>query len=164
MEVTSEQKISILFDTEEIKKIQYRYVNALTFGRWDEAMDCFTEDAVTDMKRGGITRGKKAITKLFKEGISQGHGHGEGSLVVHPIVNVKGDTATGEWIIYFMYSEPKTGKASDWAMGTYNMEYTRDQGQWKISKMTVRMLYGTPDRGKYLEDYVAEQARRSKNQ
>jgi hypothetical protein len=162
MAMTSDQKTNILFDTEEIKKLQYRYVNALTFGRWDEAMDCFAEDAVTDMKLGGITRGKLAITKLFKKGISQGHGHGEGSILVHPIIDVEGDTAKGSWIIYFMYSEPDTGKCSDWGMGTYDMDYVCIDGKWKIFKMKVRMLYGMPGRGKYLEDYVTEQARKQK--
>jgi ketosteroid isomerase-like protein len=159
MSIAYEQKIDVIYATEEIKKIQYRYVNALTFGKWDEAMDCFTEDAITDMQNRGITRGKQAITEVFKEGISQGHGHGEGSLVVHPIIDVEGDTAKGEWLIYFLYSEPNTGKASDWAMGTYKMEYRNDNGKWKISKMTVRMLYAMPQRGDYMKEYIARQAR-----
>ena len=65
-----EKKVQILWDTEEIKKLHYQYINSLCFNDWDKLLDCFTEDSVVDLgegewqgsdygnKEGLVTRGK----------------------------------------------------------------------------------------------------------
>jgi hypothetical protein len=137
-----EKRISILEDIEEIKKLQARYINCLTTADWDNLLDCFTEDAVIDIKTK--TRGKKELTKLFKEVISKNHVGLEGNFLVQPIISVEGDKAKGNWLFYVQFAQPRklarkideiyysNDEAPDWMQGYYDMEYSRIDGKWKI--------------------------------
>jgi hypothetical protein len=148
-----EKRLRVLEDIEEIKKLHCHYVNCLTSARWDEAIDCFAENAVTDLERSGVTEGKANIAKLFKEGISRRHGRGEGAILIHPIITVDGDKARGNWHIYFMYNEglkKKKGNASDWLLGEYNVDYVRESGKWKMALMKWRFKLGSSGQGNYV--------------
>ena len=39
------KRLRVVEDIEEIKQLQYRYLNCVMFAKWDEIMDCFAEDA-----------------------------------------------------------------------------------------------------------------------
>lgn len=149
-----EKQIRILADTEEVKKLHYRYVNALTFAEWDKVIDCFAENAVTDLGPPGVVRGKANIAKLFREGISLGHGRGEGSIVVHPIITVEGDQAKGNWLIYFLNVDLETKKTTGWAMGEYNVEYVKEDGKWKFGFMKWRSRLGSGEPGAHMSEYL----------
>ena len=157
-----EKRLRAVEDTEEIKRLHYHYVNCITFSRWDEAIDCFAQNAVADLERSGVTKGKANIAKLFKGGISKGHGQGEGSILIHPIITVDEDRAKGNWFIYFMYTDPVTKKATDWVAGEYNMEYVREDGKWKIGFMKWRVRLGPPEHGDYIMEYLAKQKGKAK--
>jgi hypothetical protein len=137
---TLEERIRILEDIEQIKQLQHRYVNDLTTHNWDDLMDCFTEDSVTDFPYPdhGTTIGKAAIEKDFRERIAYEMIEGRaGDFVVHPIITVNGDKAKGSWLLY-MQSELGRKYANgdagyDWENGFYDMEYVKENGNWKIS-------------------------------
>jgi hypothetical protein len=139
-----EKRLRRLEDIEEIRQLQIRYVNCLIQTKWDEIMDCFTDDAIIDL-HAGYCRGKEEFAKVIKAKISLAHIGEEGNFVVHPIINVNGDTATGSWLFYIQYAQPremnpvptifKTNKAPKWMQGYYEMEYKRVKGQWKISML-----------------------------
>ncbi len=136
-----EVKVKLLDDIERIKQLQIRYVTHLTTCNWDEIADCFSQDAVTDIGTHGIIKGKAEIDKLFKESISKGHLGHEGNFVVHPLISVDGDKAKGSWLLYVMKQFPYTisgGRDMDWEQGFYEMEYVREDGEWKISYMKWR--------------------------
>ncbi len=155
------KRLMVVEDIEAIKRLHYHYVNCLTFSRWDEVIDCFAENAVTDLERV-VTKGKADIAKLFKEGISRGHGQGEGSILIHPIITVDGDRAKGNWYIYFLYADPVTKKATDWVVGEYNVEYVREKGKWKFGFMKWRQKLGPVEHGDYFREYMAEQKGKAK--
>jgi hypothetical protein len=148
-----EKRIRIIEDTEEIKKLQARYINALITTQWDALIDCFTEDGVVDLM-AGLARGKEAFTKLFKEKIAISHIGKEGCYVVHPIIDIEGDKAKASWLLYTMFSQPHkiqrvppdSGEADapNWIQGYYEMEYVRDSGKWKISLLRWRSRLRSP--------------------
>ncbi|OGO43213.1 MAG: hypothetical protein A2Z05_04175 [Chloroflexi bacterium RBG_16_60_22] len=139
-----ENRLRILEDIEAIKQLQVRYVNYLTTIAWDDLVDCFTADAVVDLSVGKV-RGKAAIEDLFKKKIAVTHVGLEGNFVVHPIISVKGNKATGSWLLYTHFSLPHKIQrdpsptadedAPDWMQGFYEMEYARENGGWKISRL-----------------------------
>jgi hypothetical protein len=49
---------------------------------------------------------------------------------------VNGDKTTGKWLPYMMYFYPRTTQSLFWVQGFYNMEYVRENEEWKIN------LYG----------------------
>lgn len=140
-----EKRLKILEDTEEIKKLHLTYINALITCDWDKVEECFAENGVVDFKESGILRGIQAISKDFRERISQSHIGKEGIMAIHPIITVDGDSAKGSWTFYnFTYHPrefadfPDPEKAPDWVQGLYDMEYTRVDGKWKISLLKWR--------------------------
>jgi hypothetical protein len=149
-----EKRIQVLEDIEEIKQLQLHYVNYLTTTRWDELIDCFSDDAVVALDSGSA-RGKKEITAHFKGKVASNHIGQEGNFVVHPIVSVDGDKARGNWLLYIQNAQPRklksrpqmlaTDDAPDWMQGYYDMEYIRQNGHWKISllKWKCRLLSPT---------------------
>ncbi len=129
-----EKKVQVAEDIEAIKQLQIRYVNHLTFSEMgDEIVACFTDDAKIEAGPP-VSPGKEGIAAFF-EMIKPGHSGKEGNFVVHPIINVNGDSATGTWLIYMMYAYQPTGQALFWIQGVYDMEYKRQNGEWKISSL-----------------------------
>ena len=135
-------------DIEEIKQLQRRYVNALIKADWDDVMECFAEDAVfyAYLKQEEI-KGKDLIEKWFRESIARNHVGQEGDFVVHPIISVNGDKATGSWLLYMMYCYPRTGQSLFWVQGFYDMQYVRVNGEWKFSYFKWSERMGLPGGG-----------------
>jgi hypothetical protein len=139
-----EKRLKTLEGIEEVKKLQLTYINALIICDWDKVEDCFAKDGVVDFKESGILNGIKAISKDFRERISQSHIGKEGILCVHPIITVEGDKAKGTWTFYHFTYHPRefadfpVEKAPDWVQGLYDMEYKRVDGKWKISLLKWR--------------------------
>ena len=104
-----EERLKTTEDIEDIKKLQYRYINCVSLTQWEEIMDCFTEDSTTDFAGWDVIKGKPAIYKQFKEGLSAGHVGREGNLVIHPIISVNGDKATGNWWMFQLWKHKRTG-------------------------------------------------------
>jgi hypothetical protein len=139
-----EKRLRTLEDIEAIKQLHVRYVNDLTTTAWDDLLDCFSRDALVELTNG-TARGRAAIEKFFKGKIAVTHIGLEGNFVVHPIIKVDGDKATGSWLLYTHFSKPHKIQrdpsptadepAPDWMGGYYEMEYVREGGAWKISRL-----------------------------
>ena len=93
----------------------------------------------------GLSLGE--IAKFFKNELSKTHAGKEGLVCIHPIVTVNGDTASGKWLLYMMYFYPRTAQSLFWVQGFYQMEYLRENGNWKISLMTWTERLGLPGGG-----------------
>lgn len=142
-----EDRVRVTEDIQEIHRLQRRYVNALMCTNWDDAVECFADDARVDVYLHKPVSGKAAIEKWFKEELSKTHAGKEGDICVHPIITVEGDRAKGEWLLYLMYFYPRTGQSLFWVQGFYNMEYVRERGKWKISYMNWTERLGLPGSG-----------------
>jgi ketosteroid isomerase-like protein len=142
-----ENRVRVTEDIQEIHQLQRRYVNALICTEWDDAVDCFADNAKVDVYLHKPVTGKPAIEKWFKEELSKTHAGKEGDVCIHPIVSVDGDRAKGKWLLYIMYFYPRTGQSLFWVQGFYNMEYVRERGKWKISLMNWTERLGLPGSG-----------------
>ena len=150
--MTSEEmgkRLKIIKDIEDIKRLQYQYINILTFAKWDEVAECFTENGKLDLgegsEKGRVIEGKAEITRVFKEGISKAHTGREGNYVVHPVIYVDNDEATGTWISYFMHIRSRGEEPLlHWMQGIYDCKYVKENGKWKFSllKWRSRLKYG----------------------
>ena len=148
-----EKRIGRLEDIDRIKKLHVHYVNCLTIASWPEVFDCFAETAVVDFPQG-VARGKAEIKEIFRNVVAAMHVGLEGNFVVHPIVEVNGDKATGSWLIYIQFAHPRElpddfsalfgDEWPDWMSGFYEMEYIRENGEWKISLLKWRKRLISP--------------------
>ena len=54
-------RVQVTEDINEIKQLQWRYLNSLMATRWDDCADCFAEDALVDVYLHEPVSGKAAI-------------------------------------------------------------------------------------------------------
>lgn len=134
---TVEERIKALEDVEAIKKMKAAYAYAIDERRWDDVLDCFTENALVDFGSFGIYRSKGDLAKFFNDWLAK-----ERQMTRHlfhnPIIEVQGNTARGQW--YFNIPAVERGVAM-WTGGKYDDEYVREAGQWKHSKCLCTFAY-----------------------
>jgi hypothetical protein len=144
-----EQKIQELIDIEEIKRLKARYcfgcdgIPSLDINKnrqvdFELVASLFTEDAT--LEGVGRCRGREAIREYYK-GIQRL------PLAIHsvttPLIEVRGDTATGKWhgIIPLITAEKKVAA---WLIGVYEDDFVRTAGGWKIKKLGFTPHFQTP--------------------
>jgi SnoaL-like domain len=134
--------VALAEDFSRIENLQRAYGYYLDQGLWEDLAQLFTEDAVANYP-AGVFVGRKSIREHLYLNVG-GHqigdlGLGNGRLYDHmniqPVVHIDagGRTARGRWRAFAMFGSP--GGEATWAEGVYEMQYTRDAGVWKISKL-----------------------------
>jgi ketosteroid isomerase-like protein len=140
-------RVQVTEDINDIKEVQWKYLNALMATQWDACADCFSENALVDVYLHDPVRGRENVRRWFKEELSVTHSGAEGDVCIHPLITVDGDTATGNWLLYMMYFYKRTGQSMFWVQGYYDNEYVREDGAWKISVMRWHETIGLPGGG-----------------
>lgn len=156
MKRTIEQRLQAIEDTQEITTLKARYCHYCD-GGWDRAphtyyneiADLFIEDGVWDARPlSELAEGREAIRDLFKrlrEVPFAMH------FVTNPIIEVKGDTATGNWHAMILLTGPvlATGpdenrQAAYWLFGIYSEEYVRTPEGWRYKSLRMTPAIYTP--------------------
>jgi len=140
-------QVQNLQDVEAVKQLHIRYVNALTYADWEGVLGCFSRDAVFAVFMGrepivGIDAIRDSVMNEIAK--SDKHTGREANLTLHPIITVDGDTAKGNWVIYFITQPDPNETTLQLVQGIYDMEYKKENGEWKISyiKWTARFALG----------------------
>ena len=139
-----ENRIRVLEDIEAIKQLKAWYCvycDARDPADPDAIASLFTEDAVWDGGRFGRHEGREEIRSFFQRvpQILSFAVH----MVMNPIIEINGDTATGIWYLL----EPCTfaeGNRAVWGAALYDEEYVRVNSQWKIQNLKLDWRFFTP--------------------
>ena len=104
-------------DREEIRALNARYCWTIDFGRYEEWIDCFTEDGVFESSRFGKHRGRdglKQFAVLYKESLG-------GAQVLHVVANpaFELDGANGAGTAHLLYYHCKDGRVRQSTVGYY---------------------------------------------
>ena len=117
---------------EAIKQVRYWYCFYLDDRDWDSMANLFAEAAVGDYGRLGTVHGRDGIKRFFETSVSKmvlfsAH------FMHNPIIEVDGDTATGQWYI----SAPGTveGETAVYALVKAFDTYRKVDGVWKIQSL-----------------------------
>jgi hypothetical protein len=134
-----------------VKNLQYAYTHYAQFGRWSELGALFTDtgELVWGEQR---VQGAAAIAQHNmktlgggKQGLPAG---AVNSLFVEvPLVNLAADgtSAKARWYGIFMQGG---GAEARWDSGTFENEYVKDKGVWKIARLQYFPQFGGPyDKG-----------------
>jgi uncharacterized protein (TIGR02246 family) len=124
--------MSQLDDVDEIRQLIARYCHLVDARRIEEWVDCFTDDAVFEV-RGSRTEGRDAILKMG-EGIRQS-GTGSRHWVTNVIVDVDGDEATSE---SYLMMVSQSAEPAIRASGVYRDRLRRVDGRWRFSERVAR--------------------------
>ena len=128
-----EARIQRLEDIEEIKKLHYRYLNSLSFARWDDLPNTFTEDGECVIGLHDPRIGRESIVRLFKDDIGKRHVGKEWIMTGNPIIEVDGDKASGTWVVYQSFFPDLAVSTPGWRQsGIYHCRYVKKGGQWMM--------------------------------
>ncbi|MEO8309022.1 MAG: nuclear transport factor 2 family protein [Pseudomonadota bacterium] len=138
-------------DFAAIKRLQRTYGYYVDKGMWTDLAEYFTDDAVANYP-AGVFVGKPSIREhLYRNvGIVQigevglGNNRLYNHMNIQPVVHIDpaGNTARGRWRALAMFGSLNGG--ATWAEGLYEMQYRKESGVWKISKLDYHAGFGAP--------------------
>jgi uncharacterized protein (TIGR02246 family) len=131
-------RLQSLEDIEAIKELHRRFTKAVADRRFATLSGFFTDDAVIDMRRHGETVGRDAIKQHF-DGMEAQPLTGAGYVLSSPVVDVTGDTASGEWTWH------RFAVLGTWEEGRYRCAYRRTEDGWRFSRLHFRVVLPEPD-------------------
>lgn len=134
-----ETRLRVLEDTEAVKKAMYRYYRCLDFKRFEELVDCFTEDVVADYGMPGWSaRGREALVEFLVTNESREDYRVSHSSHNEEVEIVDGTTARGyfklhDWVVM-------GGATAMRGYGLYDMEFQKSD-QWRIRNLKLHYVY-----------------------
>ena len=144
-------------DVNAIENLQGSYGYYTDKMLWDEVVDLFADDATVEIGPSGVYRGKASIRR-YLDALSGGkQGPLEGVLFDHfqlqPIITIapNGQTAQGRWRLFLMTGVSGSGSGGNWGEGTYENEYVKQDGVWKIRKLHWYATFVAPYEGGWLD-------------
>jgi hypothetical protein len=130
-------KVQSMEDENAIENLQRSYGFFVDKALWKETSDLFAEDGTLEIGGRGVFVGKQRILEYLKwlapGGLTPNHVFDH--MQLQPIVHVApdGNTAKGRWRFFAQVGDYR--KAGVWGMGTYENEYVKQDGVWKIQKL-----------------------------
>ena len=136
-----------LSDIEAIKQLKYRYCQACDDDHNPERLGpLFTEDATWEASSMTRAEGRAAIQQLLgdlgRSGVIRNSAHN----AINPIIEVQGDTATGEWRLIMLYTGiyPSGELHYSRIVGWYRERYARTNQGWKIAELYCQVEEQAP--------------------
>jgi hypothetical protein len=127
------RRIDVLKSTAAIEKVQRAYGYYVDKAEWPDVADLYQEHGTLEIGGRGVFLGKKRVLEYLVTGLGP-IGPQKGQIINHQqfqgIVDVApdGKTAKGRWTAFVM-------GGGGWGDVTYENEYVRDGGIWKIAKL-----------------------------
>jgi SnoaL-like domain len=132
-------EIAMLRDERAILRLQTAYGYYVDKAQWDEAADLFAREATLEIAARGQFRGQDRIRAYLHALPPLSHGTVFNHMQLQPLITVLGDTAKGRWRaimeVGFVGREELCGEA------TYENDYIREDGVWKIAKLHCFVTY-----------------------
>jgi len=150
-----EARIRVVEDIEEIQKLMATYEDYVdSLQRLEELTDLFTDDAklvVSFLGDAGAEaiivgthEGKEAIRTLLSV-LNPTTISYCAHLVTNPNITVDGEKAKGRWYLLCPFTAlTREGPIAAWEQGTYDNEFVKVDGKWRISLMSFEFNFSTP--------------------
>jgi hypothetical protein len=122
-------------DYVELANLQATYGYYVDKARWDDAAALFTSDATLEIAGRGLFRGQERIRTYLHELGPLTRGKLFNHMQLQPVIHVAddGNTAKARWRSFMQVGQ--LGKEARWGEATYENEYRKDSGVWKITKL-----------------------------
>ncbi len=137
-----EARVQALEDIEAIRKLKARYCSYCDDKYDVEGLaSLFTRDAVWDGGTLGKAEGIEKIRKFFTN--SKTAMTFATHMVMNPIIDVRGDEASGTWYLFQAATDGREDRAI-WGSARYEEEYVREEGEWKFKHLKLVSFFWTP--------------------
>jgi hypothetical protein len=129
-----EARITRLEDMNQIERLQRTYGYFVDKGQWTQLSELFSDDATLEIGGKGLFLGKARVLEYMQTAFGP-DGAKEGTLANHmqfqSIPDISADGTNG-WIRSRAYVMSMGG----WGLPLYENEYRKENGVWKISRLT----------------------------
>ncbi|MCB5425149.1 nuclear transport factor 2 family protein [Altererythrobacter sp. CC-YST694] len=117
----------------EICNLQAAYGYYVDKGRWDDAADLFAPDATLELAGRGVYVGQERVRAYlhhlppYDRGVLYNH------MQLQPVIHIDSTTGTakGRWRSFMMVGA--LGAEARWGEATYENQYKRVDGKWRIA-------------------------------
>lgn len=118
-----------------IANLQASYGYYVDKSRWDDAADLFSGDATLEIAGRGLFAGQDRIREYLHNLGPLEYGRMYNHMQLQPVIHVAedGQSAKARWRSFMMVGN--LGEEARWGEATYENEYVKDGGVWKISKL-----------------------------
>ncbi len=135
-------------DFQSVQNLQAAYGYYVDKGLWDKAADLFAEDGTLELAGRGVFVGRERVREYLHHLPPYGKGTLYNHMQLQPVIHVDSaaGTAKARWRTFMMVGS--LGKEARWGEATYENEYKRVDGEWKIAMLHGYMnIYVEFDRG-----------------
>jgi len=135
-------------DFQAVQNLQAAYGYYVDKGLWDQAADLFAEDGSLELAGRGVFKGRERVREYLHHLPPYGPGMLYNHMQLQPVIHVDSaaGTAKGRWRTFMMVGS--LGNEARWGEATYENEYCRVDGEWKIALLHGYMnIYVDFDRG-----------------
>ncbi len=156
---TVEARLQVLEDIEAIKKLKARYCAACDDDHNPDRLGpLFAKDAVWEASGVGRADGREAIQALLGGIGRSGTIRNSAHHAINPIIEVSGDSATGEWRLIMLYTANHADGNPQYRriIGWYRERYVRVAGEWQFAHLFCQVEEHAP--------YALEQEREVQTQ
>jgi hypothetical protein len=134
---TYEHRVRLLRDHDEIENLQGIYGYYFDKSLWDDVAKLFSLDATFEDGQRGVYVGRDHIRKALRLFGAEGPRQGQlnNYMQLQPVIHVSedGKSAKARWRTVIQLAAPNAN--GQWGEGTYENEYVKEGGVWKISKL-----------------------------
>jgi hypothetical protein len=122
-------------DWTQIANLQATYGYYVDKMRWDDAADLFAKTATLEIAGRGLFEGQDRIRTYLHALGKLEHGTLFNHMQLQPVIHVAPDgmVAQARWRTFMQVGH--LGKEARWGEATYENEYVKEGGVWKISKL-----------------------------
>jgi outer membrane murein-binding lipoprotein Lpp len=118
-----------------VANLQASYGYYVDKSRWDDAADLFAKDATLEIAGRGVFKGQERVRAYLKQLGDLKYGTLYNHMQLQPVIHIApdGKTAKARWRSLMQVGH--LGQEARWGEATYENEYVKDAGTWKISKL-----------------------------
>jgi len=137
-DATIEERLAALEDVRAIEALKWRYLRACDRKQPDAVRACFTNDAIIDFEGFPLFTDADSFVDIYRKYGCVPHivdmHHGQ-----NPIVEIRGDEATGWFDLYFFQIDTSAKRLTQMAV-SYDDTFVRRNGGWLITRSVSRRL------------------------
>lgn len=132
---TLQQQAQAASDYSSIANLQAVYGYYVDKAQWDDAADLFARDATLEIAGRGLFVGQDRIREYLNALGELSYGTLFNHMQLQPVIHVAtdGQSAKARWRSFMQVGH--LGEEARWGEATYENEYVKDAGLWKIRKL-----------------------------
>ncbi|MFM1886426.1 MAG: hypothetical protein RL026_1583 [Pseudomonadota bacterium] len=148
-----EQRAGHIDDHDQLRNLQQIYGYYVDKALWDQVVDLLADDATLELGFNGSYVGKPAIRRYLESLTGGKVGLLPGQLNNHvqfsPVITLAADgrSAKARWQQWILDGIHGAGSGGNWGAGTYENEYVKQDGVWKIRHLKLYLRFYAPYEG-----------------